>query len=243
MRAFFIVSLCDFVKILHQDIKWCHCSENNCELVQNVRNTSSRAHIPSHICHCPFERPHYTFSNHWLWVVILYALNIMVPLLKWYLCFTRGNITTKSIDFQSAQVQTRCQGSNQVPHIWTRWSRTWLLWWLSRGKPSSSWLLRFWRGSGLPQWTPPYPSLKGDLLVILLWVPTPQAAYPCIWRGLLGDMFTLQSVISWLRSSTSWCSLWSARSPSSTWRWCGIPLLWGVCWGRCMWLSLPIWGV
>ena len=97
---------CVICKILHQDIKQCHCSENNCELVQNVRNTSSRAHILSHICHCPFERPHYAFWNHQLWVVILYALNLMVPLFKRYLCFTRGNVTTKSINFWSGQVQT-----------------------------------------------------------------------------------------------------------------------------------------
>ena len=35
----------------------------------------------------------------------------MVPLLKQYLCFTRGNITAKSIDFWSARVVISCPTS------------------------------------------------------------------------------------------------------------------------------------
>ena len=173
MRAPFHYFPVWFYKILHQDIKQCHCSKNNCEFVQNVRNTSSKAHILSHIWCCPFERPHYAFSNHQLQVVILYALNLMVPLFKWYLCFARGYVTTENINFWCAQAQTQCQGGNQLPNVWTRWSRTRHLRWWSRGCPSSSWLLRFWRWSGLPWWTPPYPSWKGHLPVILLGIPTP----------------------------------------------------------------------
>ena len=49
---------------------------------QNIGNTGSRAHVLSHICCCLFERPHDTLSTHQLWVVVLYAMNLMVPLLK-----------------------------------------------------------------------------------------------------------------------------------------------------------------
>ena len=49
--------------------------------------------------------------------------------------------------------------------------------------------------------------------------------------GLLGGTFILHCVISWCNSSMSYCSSWSARSPRSTCRWCGVPLLGGVHWG------------
>ena len=54
------------------------------------------------------------FCKPWLWVVVLYALNLVVPLFKWYLCFARGNITTKVL-ILGTQVQTWCQGSEQLP--------------------------------------------------------------------------------------------------------------------------------
>ena len=138
----------------------------------------------------------------------------------------------KVLIFRSAQVQTQCQGGNQLPHIWTRWSSTWHLWWWSRGNPSSSWSLGFWRWSGLPQWTPPSPSQKGDLLVILLGVPTPQLVYPCIWRGLLGVhvYFAKCNFLSTIFHELMQVMV-SKVSKICNWRQCGIPLLGGVCWG------------
>ena len=187
-------------------------------IFRNVRNTGSRAHVLSHICCCPFERPHDTFLNHQLWVVVFYALNLMVSLFEWYLCFARSNIATKSIDFWGTQVQTQHQGGDQLPHIWPGWSGAWCSWGWSRENPTSSWSLWLCRWSGLPWWTPHSPSWKGYLLVILLRLSTAWWAYPFVWRGTTGGTCISNCAISHVRSSTSWHSLGLARFPSSTWR-------------------------
>ena len=49
--------------------------------------------------------------------------------------------------------------------------------------------------------------------------------------GLLGGTFIPHCAISCVRSSMSWCSSWSARSPSSP--------TWGSLLGRCMWPLSP----
>ena len=130
----------------------------------------SRAHIVGHICHCSPQRLHDTFSDHRFWIVVLDTLHLMAPLFVRHLSFTGCHIATKGAYFQSTDLQTQSQGSDELPHIWSCQCRTgWLLWW-SRGNSSPSWWM--WNWSGLPLWTPPSPSWKGDLLVIFLGLST-----------------------------------------------------------------------
>ena len=88
-------------------------------------------------------------------------------------------------------------------------------------------------GDGCPGGTHPPPFRK-----VTSWLPSsafllPDGCPQGIGAGLLGGSFNSQSVISWQRSSTSWCSSWSARLPSSVWRWHGVSLLgWGFSWGE-----------
>ena len=105
------------------------------------------------------------------------------------------------------------------------------IWWLRRwclGSPSSIWC-RGRRWQWLSQGNPPSPSQKDDLPVILIRIPTPWWVSPRHWWGTSGGAFSSWSAISWQRSSTSWCNLWLARSPSSAWRWCRVsPLGWAL---------------
>ena len=54
---------------------------------------------------------------------------------------------------------------------------------------------------------------------------------PIYLEGDFWGVHVFGIALSWVRSSKSWCSSWSSRSPSSTWRWCSVPLLGGVYWG------------
>ena len=54
-----------------------------------------RPHIPVHICHCPLQWPDDTLADHCLWVVVLDALNLIVPLLKRHLSLPRSGSPLK----------------------------------------------------------------------------------------------------------------------------------------------------
>ena len=99
--------------------------------------------------------------------------------------------------------------------------------------PSTIWSCSGKRWGWLSQGNPPSVSQKGYLLVALFGIPAPWWVSPRHWCRAAGGAFNSQSVISWWRSSSSWCSSWLARLPRSTCRWCGIsPLGWGLSWGE-----------
>ena len=154
------------------------------EFLQNFRDINSRAHIASHICCCPLQRPHYAFSDHQLQIMVLNKLH------------PHGSIARKTPSVLPGAVS---------PHVWSCKCRTWWLLWWSRGNSSPSWWL--WNWGGLPLWTPPSPSWKGDLLVIFLRLSTAQWMYPVIKRGIAGGhgQFTLAQ-------SPAWDLWWAVRA-------------------------------
>ena len=71
-------------------------------------NTNSGSHIPSHIYHCPLQESNDTLSDHCLWVVVLDALDLMVPLLERHLSLPRSGITTKGVNSWGTDPQPSC---------------------------------------------------------------------------------------------------------------------------------------
>ena len=62
-RNLLVVALCDFMEVLHENIKQHYSAKNNC-FWRIWCYAYSRAHISGHICCCPFERMCNPFSDH-----------------------------------------------------------------------------------------------------------------------------------------------------------------------------------
>ena len=83
-------------------------------------------------------------------------------------------------------------------------------------------------GIGCPGGIPPSPLGK-----VTSWSPSSGLClllgFPKVLVEGFWGAFSMQSATSQGRSSKSWCNLWSARLPSSAWRWCGLPTPgWGL---------------
>ena len=166
---------------------------------------------------------HNALPDHQFQVMVFYTLNLMAPLFKWYLCLPRHGFTAKSINSWGTQAQSWCQSIDQASHICIRLCRSQVLMRWSPRNPSSIWSCGGHRWEWLSQGIPPSPSQKGDHLVILIRISIPCWVFPWHgWRASWGA-FSSQSAISLQRSSQSWCNSWSVRSPTSAWRWHGVP--------------------
>ena len=66
-----------------------------------------------------------TFSDHWLWVVVLYTLYLVVPLLKWHLHFNWHAIATEGLDMRGTKSQSHGQCVYEMPHIFIGLNRGW----------------------------------------------------------------------------------------------------------------------
>ena len=122
-------------------------------------HAGGRAHVPGHICSCPFTWLHNTLLDHWFQIVVFHTLYLMVPLLKRHSHLSQDGFTTKSVNMRGTELQTSGQCVYKTSYIFI---------WLG-GSRGSKWLSsRF----------PPSPSQKGDLPVIHIWGPHFLLDYP-----------------------------------------------------------------
>ena len=130
-------------------------------------HTSSRTHLPGHICHCPCQQPDYTFPDHWLQVVALDALYLMVPLFERHFCFPSVASPLKlfflgvPICTPVARVLMRCPMSSSV------W-----------GGPACLW--------AFPTRSPSLPPGRGTSPAMTLGLATCQDPLPGPWAAPLG---------------------------------------------------------
>ena len=154
----------------------------------------SRAHVPGHICCCPFERLNYALLDHWHQIMVFDTLYLMVPLFKGHLSLTWHSLITEGVDSGGTQAQTNTSLSIRCP--------------TSR---SAGAVLRGWGGG--PRGTHPsgctgagvgdsclkgthLPSWEGGLLVILIKI-TALRVYPGSWLRIAGGTSSSWSAISW----------------------------------------------
>ena len=144
-----------------------------------------RAHVSGHIYHFLFERLYNAFSDHWLWVVVFYALYLMVPLLEQHFHFAWHGFATKSVYMGGTKSQSHGQSVDKTSHIliWLGgcWGEEAVLW-----VPTLTWL----GGSRGCKWLSseflPSPSQKGDLPVIHIRIPISHKISPRCWCWVWG---------------------------------------------------------
>ena len=73
-------------------------------------------HILSHICCSPFNN-WMILSDHCLWIVVLNALGLVVPLLKRHFGLSRSGITTESVDMRGTHPQSGHKHAEEMANI------------------------------------------------------------------------------------------------------------------------------
>ena len=80
-------------------------------------NANGGPHIPGHICCCPLQGPDDALLDHCLWVVVLDALDLMVPLLKRHFGLPSSGITINDVYSGGSHPQPSCKHSEEVANI------------------------------------------------------------------------------------------------------------------------------
>ena len=193
-----------------------------------------RAHVSGHICHCPFERMYDTCSDHWLWVVVFFALYLMVPLFKQHFHFAWHGLTTESVYSRGTKSQSHGQHVYEMSHIFIRLNgcggEEIVLW-----VPTLHLVVQGQEVKVVALGDTPSPSQKGDLLVIHIRIPISHRISPRCWWWVFGGVLSSLRVTSQQRSSMSCHNLSSTKSSRFACNWHGVlPPRWQS-WGKCWW--------
>ena len=200
------------------------------------------AHLSGRICCCPFERMYDTFSDYWLWVVVFYALYLMVPLLEWHFCFAWCGFAAKTVYTRGTKSQSHGQCVDKASHILIGLSGCWGWGGCPLGSHPPPGCVGVGGGSDclLGSHPPPLRKVTSQSSTSRSLFPTgfPQG----VGGAPLGGAFSSLRVASLQRSSMSCCNSSSTRFPRFTCNWHRVLpprwQLWGECWG----FPFPIWG-